>query len=261
MTPGAVDAVVTYAVVRCDLVCGGESFGSRSERLQGCSSVDRAVRAHGVVVVNEVIELLLELGDGGYSWLGAEVLFQGLVEALDFAAGLWVIGPAGDVSDAEFAEDDLQGGATPASGCGGEYGSVVGQYGCWCALVGEGGGEGVDDVRAGDGGSGGAGDGQAGVVIERVEDFDAGVIGEVPVGDVGLPEFVGLLSSEPFPGRAGAFVWLRGDEAAPGQHTRDRAQRRNFGDGGIAGEMFGDGGSTRVIALFGQDLAERVCWR
>jgi hypothetical protein len=37
------------------------------------------------------------------------------------------------------------------------------------------------------------------VVVEQVEDLDLGGIGEVPVGDVGLPEFIGLLGAEALP--------------------------------------------------------------
>jgi hypothetical protein len=38
------------------------------------------------------------------------------------------------------------------------------------------------------------------VVIEQVEDLGLGAVGEVPVGGVGLPEFVGLGGGEAFPG-------------------------------------------------------------
>lgn len=110
------------------------------------------------------------------------------MEALDFAAGLWVVGPGVDVVDAQFAEQDLQGGASAAAGCGGEDGAVVGQDGGGGAPPGECGGEGIGDVGAGDGGSGQAGRGKPGVVVEEVEDFRLGVIGQLPVGDVGLPK-------------------------------------------------------------------------
>ena len=46
------------------------------------------------------------------------------MEGLDLAAGLRVVGPGGEVLDAEFAEDDLQGGASAAAGGGGEDGAV-----------------------------------------------------------------------------------------------------------------------------------------
>jgi hypothetical protein len=76
------------------------------------------------------------------------------VEALDFAAGLWVIGARADVGDAELAETDLQGGAPAAPWGGGKDGAVVGQYRSRGAEAGERGQEGVDHVRAGHGGSG-----------------------------------------------------------------------------------------------------------
>jgi hypothetical protein len=38
------------------------------------------------------------------------------------------------------------------------------------------------------------------VVVEDVEDLDLCPVGEVPVGDVGLPAFVGLGGFEAFPG-------------------------------------------------------------
>lgn len=82
---------------------------------------------------------------------------------------------------------------------GGEDGSVVGQDRGGCAPVGEGRGDGVDDVGAGGDGSGDTGDGQSGVVVDDVEDFDLAVIGQAPVGDVGLPELVGQVGLEAFP--------------------------------------------------------------
>ena len=56
------------------------------------------------------------------------------------------------------------------------------------APAGERGEEGVHDVGAGHVGSGQAGQRHPRVVVEDVEDFDLGAVGELPVGDVGLPE-------------------------------------------------------------------------
>ena len=47
------------------------------------------------------------------------------MEALDLAAGLRVVGPRGEVLDAQFAEDHLQGGASAAAGGGGEDGAAL----------------------------------------------------------------------------------------------------------------------------------------
>lgn len=54
-----------------------------------------------------------------------------------------------------------------------------------------------DDVVAGDGGVGGAGQQQSGVVVEPVQDLHVGAVGEAPVGEVGLPGLVGLGGFEP----------------------------------------------------------------
>ena len=72
--------------------------------------------------------------------------------------------------------------ASTVTSRGGEDGSVVGQDRCGC----------------GDG-SGDTGDGQSGVVVDDVEDSDLAVIGQAPVGDVGLPESVGQVGLEAFP--------------------------------------------------------------
>ena len=45
-----------------------------------------------VVVIDEGVELCLYVGDGGWGWLAAQVLLEGLVEAFDFAAGGRVVG-------------------------------------------------------------------------------------------------------------------------------------------------------------------------
>jgi hypothetical protein len=54
----------------------------------------------------------------------------------------------------------------------------------------------------------------AGVVVDPVEYFYVGVIGEPPVGDVGLPALVGLFGGKPDVGGFGAFVRLGVDVAA-----------------------------------------------
>jgi len=82
---------------------------------------------------------------------------------------------------------------------GGEDGPVIGQHAGRCAPPGEGRGEGVDDVGAGGDGSGVAGDGDARMVIEDVEDFYRCVISQPPVGDIGLPQLVGQFGAEAFP--------------------------------------------------------------
>ena len=53
---------------------------------------------------------------------------------------------------------------------------------------------------------GGDGDGVAGVVVDEVEDLYVGAVGQPPVGEFGLPAFVGLLGGEADVGRFGALL-------------------------------------------------------
>jgi len=52
------------------------------------------------------------------------------------------------------------------------------------------------------------------VVVEKVQNLHISAVGEMPVGGVGLPAFVGLVGAEPVPGGSGSFLWLWGDEPA-----------------------------------------------
>jgi hypothetical protein len=55
-----------------------------------------------------------------------------------------------------------------------------------------------------DGGESDRRDKQAGVVVDEVQDLDLGVLGQVPVGGVGLPAFVGQAGLEADEGGAAA---------------------------------------------------------
>jgi hypothetical protein len=48
------------------------------------------------------------------------------------------------------------------------------------------------------------------VVVDDVEDLGVAAIGELPVGDVGLPQLVRQVGGEPVPGCAGPLVRLPG---------------------------------------------------
>ena len=90
---GVVDAVVADAVVAgVDRGAGGDGFRAGGVGLRGCPPAQRAVRPDLVVVVPELVEQRLQLPDGGGSGLVVEPFLQSLVEALDFSAGLRVIG-------------------------------------------------------------------------------------------------------------------------------------------------------------------------
>ena len=67
------------------------------------------MRPDGVVVAAEVVELGLELGDGGRAGLVVEPFLQGLVEAFDFPAGLRVVGPGVGEPDPAGVAGELEG--------------------------------------------------------------------------------------------------------------------------------------------------------
>jgi hypothetical protein len=75
-------------------------------------------------------------------------------------------------------------GVAAAAEAGGVDAAVVGQRARWRAVLVDCGEERRDDVIAGDGLMGGAGDQVAGVVIEPVEDLDVGAVGEAPMEEV-----------------------------------------------------------------------------
>lgn len=50
------------------------------------------------------------------------------------------------------------------------------------------------------------------VVIEPVQNFDIGAVGQMPVGEVRLPAGVGLGGLEADIGAARSFTWLAGDQ-------------------------------------------------
>ncbi len=64
-------------------------------------------------------------------------------------------------------------------------------------MVGQGVGEGGDDVGGECSAAGVGGDVVPGVIIEDVQDLQVGGVGELPVRGFGLPAFVGLLGGEP----------------------------------------------------------------
>jgi hypothetical protein len=71
-----------------------------------------------------------------------------------------------------------------------------------------------------------AGHAQPGVVVDEVEDLDVAAVGQGPVGDVGLPAFVRLLSGEPDIAVLGTLVRLGDDEATGPQDPPDRRDCR-----------------------------------
>ena len=65
-----------------------------------------------------------------------------------------------------------------------------------------------DNLRAGGGPAGVAAQTEPGVVVKQVEDRDLGVIGQLPVSDVGLPTLIGLVSTKRSPRRSRPLLRL-----------------------------------------------------
>jgi hypothetical protein len=98
---GAVDLVVADAVVGRDPPLGACGSGLRARGKGGCwgAAAQGPMGPSGVVVVAEPIQLGLQLRDGVGLGLLGEPALEGLVEALDLAAGLGMVGagvPGGD---------------------------------------------------------------------------------------------------------------------------------------------------------------------
>lgn len=108
--------------------------------------------------------------------------------------------------------------------------------------------------RAGDPAVGGDRQGVAGVVVEPGQDLHVAAVGEVPVGHVGLPAFVGLLGREPHEGGLGSFLRGRGHPTGPAQGPVDRRGRHR--QAVVVLEVPGDRGRPRVQALAGQLITQ-----
>jgi hypothetical protein len=83
---------------------GGPGLATGVGGILGGSSSERAMRAHLVVVLGEVIKAALERGDAAGWPGGLEMLLHRLMEALDFAAGLGMAGLGVFEGDAQREE-------------------------------------------------------------------------------------------------------------------------------------------------------------
>ena len=92
------------------------------------------------------------------------------------------------------------------------------------------------------------------VVIEEVHDLDPGVIGDAPMGNVGLPAFVRQLGLESDPGAPRALVGLGHHEPPTAKHPPDRRDRRHLivAKAQVVVDRLGPG----IQALIGQGLAQ-----
>ena len=170
---------------------GSSAFCVASKACWGGLVVGQCLMAAlGVVHVVEGVDLGLEFLDGLGVGLGVEVLDEGLVETFDLALGGGVSGLAGDARDPQGAgvDDKLADEASPG---GVQRGAVVGEQLLRDAVALDGDGDDLDGVavvlRFGDQG----GQGEAGVVVDELEDGDLAAPSEVVFHGVELPARVG----------------------------------------------------------------------
>lgn len=182
------------------------------------------MRALFVVVVAELVELVLQVGDGAGGRPGGQPALEGLVEALGLALGLGVAGGSVLLVDAEQRQEVFDGVARAAEAGGGDA-AVVGQRAGRGAVLVDSGEEGGDDVVTADGSMGGAGEQVAGVVVEPGQDLDVGRVLKAPVAEVRLPHLVGLGHLKARVGASGALAWLRGDQSGVREDPADRRWR------------------------------------
>lgn len=113
-----------FAVGADDVVAGapfvlgvvrGLGFGACVVGLFGCAAAECSVWTLCVVVLGEFVELLLQLSNCLCWWLSFYPAFECLVEAFDFALGLWVSGSAVFLLNAVVVEGFLEGVASSFS--------------------------------------------------------------------------------------------------------------------------------------------------
>jgi len=185
----------------------------------------------------------------------AKPLLEGLVESLDLAAGLGVVGPGVAERDASGGQGELEGDPPAAAWDPGEHRAVVGQHRGRIPVPGGRFQHGGSDVIGLEHRQCPAEQTEPGVVVEDVEDLHLAPAGQSPVGDVGLPAFVGLGRFEPHEAALGSFVRLRGHEPAGGQDPPDRGDRRRLPV--ALGQVERDGGGAGLVAAAVELLAQR----
>ncbi len=165
-----------------------------------------------------------------------------------------MVGPGVAEQHAAGVQGHLEHDSAAAAEAAGEDGAVVGEHAGGISVLGDEGPVAGVDGRGGEPPGGGAGRAVAGVVVEPVADLGIGAVGQRPVGDVGLPPFVGLGGLEPDVAALGALVRLRGDEAAGGEDPPDGGDRRA---GAVpAGQLGGDGGRAGLVLVPVEVLAD-----
>jgi hypothetical protein len=88
------------------------------------------------------------------------------------------------------------------------------------------------------------------VVVEPGEDFAVGAVGELPVGEVGLPGLVRLLGLEADVGGLRLFARFGGDQVGSADDAVDRRSRHR--QVAVVLEVPGDGVGAGVEAVVGE---------
>jgi hypothetical protein len=185
-----VDAVAADAEVLADAdaLPGGDGAGPGVPGSCWGAAADGSVGPGGVVAGGELVELGLQAADGGGQVVAGEPFLQGLVEALDLAAGLRVVGAAVTEPDPERGGLAFERDPAAAAVKAGEDGAVVGEHPPGPPVAGHGQVQVFHDAGGFEDCPGGGAGQQPGVVVDDVEDLGVAAAGERPVGDVGLPD-------------------------------------------------------------------------
>ena len=172
----AVDVVVADAVVRIVALSSWGGLDGGGIGLGWGGAMERTMRPDLVVDAGEAVQLGLQFGDRWRRLVERRASASGLVEALDLALGLGMVGMAVLLCDAEVGEQVFE-----AVAAAGEAGSVdraiVSECGLRQAIDAGSGQEGSDHGLASDASTREAGEQVAGVVVEPVDDLHAGAVG------------------------------------------------------------------------------------
>ena len=94
------------------------------------------------------------------------------------------------------------------------------------------------------------------MVVDHVQDLDLGPVGELPMGEVGLPPFVGHGGLEPDERAPRSLLRLRSDEAPPAEDPPDRGHRWDHGLRVALAQVVRDRVGTGIQSLVRQLLAQ-----
>src|SRR5260370_6561330 len=207
------------------------------------------MRQATVVVVAKGVELKLEVSEGACWGLLMQEAVESLVEALDLAAGLRMVGRGVLEDDAETLQLEFEKDLAP-SGFGSEDRGVVTEQGSRKTVLSRSRMKHVDGVGSLDGDESHAGDRESGLVVQEVQNFHRTAVGQLPGSGVQLPGLVGEFGFETDERGLWSLVRLRGDESLAFENPPHRRCRRNLVD--LAIEVMCDGLGSGVMPIGSQ---------